>query len=77
MHPQTLAVVQTRAEGLGLEVLVQEEGSFTYGKDVCGVLVQYPATDGTISGYGVSEWSSRGGGSGVWPTDLYVLHMSH
>ena len=51
-HPQTIAVVQTRAEGLGLEAVVGDENSFDYtAKDVCGVLVQYPATDGSIIDY--------------------------
>ncbi|MEW5304032.1 MAG: hypothetical protein WDW36_006667 [Sanguina aurantia] len=76
VHPQTLAVVQTRAEGLGLEVLVQEEGSFTYGKDVCGVLVQYPATDGTISGYGPLVAAAHAANVKVCvATDLLALTM--
>jgi len=51
-HPQTIAVVQTRAEGLGLEAVVGDENSFDYtAKDVCGVLLQYPATDGSIIDY--------------------------
>lgn len=52
-HPQTIAVCQTRADGLGLEAVVVDEDKFEFGKDVCGVLVQYPATDGTISDYKV------------------------
>jgi glycine dehydrogenase len=51
-HPQTIAVCQSRAEGLGLQVEVVEESKFDYSaNDVCGVLVQYPATDGTIHNY--------------------------
>jgi glycine cleavage system pyridoxal-binding protein P len=50
-HPQTIEVCRTRAEGLGLEAVVMDEGSFVYGKDVCGVLLQYPATDGTVDDY--------------------------
>ena len=30
---------------------VVDESKFVYGKDVCGVLVQYPATDGTVDDY--------------------------
>jgi len=44
-------VCKTRAEGLGLEAIVQDEGAFTLDKDVCGLLVQYPATDGSIDSY--------------------------
>ena len=50
-HPQTIAVCQTRASGLGLEVVVSDESAFEFAKDVCGILVQYPATDGTIEDY--------------------------
>lgn len=42
---------KTRAESLGLEAVVQEEGAFTMDKDVCGLIVQYPATDGSIDSY--------------------------
>lgn len=50
-NPQTIAVCQTRADGLGLKVVVSDEADFVVDKDVCGVLVQYPATDGSIADY--------------------------
>lgn len=50
-HPQTIAVCQTRADGLGLVAEVVDESKLEYGKDVCGVLVQYPATDGSVHDY--------------------------
>jgi glycine dehydrogenase len=50
-HPQTIAVCQTRASALGLVVEVCEESEFDMKSDVCGVLVQYPATDGSIHDY--------------------------
>ncbi|KAJ9528359.1 hypothetical protein QJQ45_014338 [Haematococcus lacustris] len=50
-HPQTIAVCQTRAEGLGLETLVSDESAFVFGKDVCGMLLQYPATNGSVDDY--------------------------
>lgn len=53
-HPQTIAVCQTRAAGLGLKVEVCSEEAFAFGKEVCGALVQYPATDGTLHHYEVS-----------------------
>jgi glycine dehydrogenase len=52
-HPQTVAVCETRADGLGLKAEVMDESAFDFGKDVCGVLVQYPATDGSIHDYKV------------------------
>lgn len=52
-HPQTIAVCQTRADGLGLKVEVMDEASFPMDSDVCGVLLQYPATDGSVHDYSV------------------------
>src|SRR5215470_9101092 len=66
-HPQTIAVVQTRARPLGIEVVVGDFREFDFrvahasglrsntGKpEACstfGALVQYPATDGAIYDY--------------------------
>jgi glycine dehydrogenase len=52
-HPQTIAVCQTRADGLGLVAEVVKGDSFEFGKDVCGVLVQYPDTHGSVRDYKV------------------------
>jgi glycine dehydrogenase len=51
-HPQTIAVCQSRADGLGLKVTVVDDVSkFSFGPDVCGALVQYPTTDGALVDY--------------------------
>jgi len=50
-HPQTIAVVATRAEPLGIRVVVGDHQRFTPGPDLFGVLLQYPATDGAIYDY--------------------------
>ena len=47
-HPQTIAVVQTRAEALGIEVAVGDPWSELAGKAAFGVLVQYPGSDGAL-----------------------------
>ena len=52
-HPQTISVLQSRASGLGLTVKVGDEKSFNIDKDVSGVLLQYPATDGSVHDYKV------------------------
>jgi glycine cleavage system P protein (glycine dehydrogenase) len=55
-HPQTIAVVRTRAETMGIEVR-EFDATPSHGREpvglegVCGVLVQYPATDGRIEDY--------------------------
>ncbi|HEV7826060.1 MAG TPA: aminomethyl-transferring glycine dehydrogenase [Mycobacteriales bacterium] len=45
VHPQTLAVLRTRAKPLGLEVVV---ASALPDGDVFGVLVQYPGSSGAV-----------------------------
>ena len=47
-HPQTIAVVRTRAEALGISIVVGSHNTFTFSDQVFAALVQYPATDGTI-----------------------------
>jgi glycine dehydrogenase len=51
-HPQTIEVVKTRASALGLDVLVGNHLVFPFSQPVFGMLLQYPATDGTIYDYG-------------------------
>ena len=50
-HPQTIAVVQTRARPLGIEIKISEYSRFRFDSTVFGALVQYPATDGAIYDY--------------------------
>ena len=47
-HPQTIAVVRTRAEPLGLEVMVGDPDTELADADVFGALFQYPGTDGRV-----------------------------
>jgi glycine dehydrogenase len=50
-HPQTIAVVQTRAKPLGIEIKIGDYSGFKFDDTVFGALVQYPATDGAIYDY--------------------------
>ena len=47
-HPQTLDVVRTRAEPLGIEVIVGDERTDLAAVDCFGVLLQYPGTSGEV-----------------------------
>ncbi|MCP4038655.1 MAG: aminomethyl-transferring glycine dehydrogenase, partial [bacterium] len=48
-HPQTIGVVRTRAAGIGLTVHVGHADEIDpEGMNLCGVLLQYPTTDGAI-----------------------------
>ncbi|HEY0645833.1 MAG TPA: aminomethyl-transferring glycine dehydrogenase, partial [Nocardioides sp.] len=46
--PQTIDVVRTRAEGMGIEVVVADLTDGLPEGDVCGVLVQYPGASGRV-----------------------------
>ncbi|MCG3150103.1 MAG: Glycine dehydrogenase (decarboxylating) [Verrucomicrobiae bacterium] len=50
-HPQTIAVVQTRAEPLGVQVVIGDHRQYPLSGSVFGILLQYPATDGAIFDY--------------------------
>src|SRR5262245_41765057 len=48
-HPQTLGVVRTRAESMGLQLHVGPlEAADPDAMDLCGALLQYPTTDGRL-----------------------------
>ncbi len=51
-HPQTIAVVRTRAITLGIDLHVGKPGDIDFeGMDLFGVLVQYPNTWGEVHDY--------------------------
>ncbi len=75
-HPQTIAVVQTRAEPLGIEVIVGDHRQFQFGENVFGVLVQYPATDGAIYDFEPFLRQAHDAGAlAVVATDLLALTL--
>ncbi len=50
-HPQTIAVVKTRAHAQGVEIIVGDHENFLFTGSVFGALVQYPASEGAIHDY--------------------------
>jgi glycine dehydrogenase len=52
-HPQTIEVVRTRAAAVGLRTIVGNHHtlSFAAAPEIFAVLLQYPATDGTVHDY--------------------------
>ncbi len=50
-HPQTIAVIRTRAEALGIEVEVGDILDAEFDSSTCGVIAQYPTSDGRIIDY--------------------------
>ena len=75
-HPQTLAVVQTRAEALGLEVRVGHVSSLLATTDCFAALVQYPASTGPLQHWqdAASQAHARGALLCV-ATDLLALTL--
>ncbi len=50
-HPQTIDTVQTRAEPIGITVVVGDHRTVSFDDQIFGALIQYPATDGAIFDY--------------------------
>ncbi|MCF5827376.1 glycine dehydrogenase (aminomethyl-transferring), partial [Pseudomonas syringae] len=50
-HPQTLDVLRTRAEPLGITVVVADEADLGDVSDYFGALLQYPASNGDVFDY--------------------------
>lgn len=75
-HPQTIAVVQTRAEPLGIEVVVGACDGLVFDDTLFGVLIQYPDTNGTISDFGdFIEQAHRAKAKVVMAADLMALTL--
>jgi len=47
-HPQTIAVVQTRAKYLGAQIIIDDPMKYPFKDDLFGALFQYPSTFGEI-----------------------------
>lgn len=47
-HPQTLAVIRTRARPMDIEIVTGDPWADLESQDVFGVLVQYPGSGGTV-----------------------------
>jgi glycine dehydrogenase len=75
-HPQTIAVVQTRAEARGVRVVVAEPETFNFEPGVIGALVQYPATDGAVRDFrSLCERAHAAGALVTAATDLLALTL--
>ncbi len=76
-HPQTIAVIQTRCEPLGVEVHVGASDSIDpEGMDLFAALVQYPTTDGRIEDYSkMAERLHAAGAYLIVATDLLALAL--
>uniref|UniRef100_A0A2C9JQZ7 Glycine cleavage system P protein n=1 Tax=Biomphalaria glabrata TaxID=6526 RepID=A0A2C9JQZ7_BIOGL len=76
-HIQTISVVKTRADPLGIDVV---EGNWQdldlSNKDFCGALVQYPDTEGTVSDFSsLVQQAHKNGTLMVAATDLLAVTL--
>ncbi len=75
-HPQTIAVLQTRAEPLGVELQIGDHRDVNFDTPILGAIVQYPATDGVIYDYHqFAEQVHAAGGLFITATDLLALML--
>ena len=80
-HPQTIAVVKTRAATLGIKLVIadvaelgKQDSQLT--KELCGVLVQYPTTDGRLVDHTeLVKKAHEAGALVVFATDLLALTL--
>ena len=76
-HPQTIAVMQTRAEPMGIRLRVGPTQTLNFSNlQLAGLLLQYPATDGSVVDY--SELVTKAHAAGVlvvMATDLLALTL--
>ena len=79
LHPQTKAVVQTRAKPLGIKVIEVDAAQIArdgFGQEFFGLLVQYPDTNGEICDYAkVTEYAHDKGALVIAATDLLALTL--
>ncbi len=73
-HPQTIAVINTRARPLGFEVVVGNADTDMDGSQIFGALLQYPGSSGVVCDIGPAIARAREGGALVCvATDLLSL----
>ena len=74
--PQTVAVIQTRAAPLGIDVVVGDHRTALQNTDCFGVLLQYPALNGEIHDYAATcKLAHDGNAMVVVAADLLALTL--
>ena len=75
-HPQTIDVLKTRSEPIGVELIIKPLDEFDFTEKIFGVLIQYPSTDGKVFDFGDLCNQAHDNGSLVAvATDLMALAL--
>ena len=75
-HPQTIDVLKTRSEPIGVELIIKPLDEFDFTDKIFGVLIQYPSTDGKVFDFGDLCNQAHDNGSLVAvATDLMALAL--
>ena len=75
-HPQTIAVIATRAEPLGIKVIVGCESMFDFAEKVFAIVLQYPDTTGVIHDYApFIEKAHQAGALAIVAADILALTL--
>ena len=75
-HPQTIDIIRTRAQPLGIELIIGDHRTFNFSTTVFGVLVQYPDTTGSIHDFAqFFDQAHTAGALTVVATDLLALTL--
>ncbi len=73
-HPQTLAVLRTRAEGFGWQIVVGDPFADLDGREVFGALLHYPGSSGAVRDFRpVIGWLHERSALAIMATDLLSL----
>ena len=76
LHPQCIAVIQTRAEPLGIEVEVSDPVGWQFDTSIFGCILQYPATDGSVADHSaLCDAAHEAGAVVTMVTDLLALML--
>jgi glycine dehydrogenase len=75
LHPHVLEILHTRAEPMGLEMIVQDPLKFDFSKSIFGVIVSYPTSDGRIEDYSALTKTAHDKGA-LMIADVDLLSMT-
>ncbi|MBT6471348.1 MAG: aminomethyl-transferring glycine dehydrogenase [Candidatus Marinimicrobia bacterium] len=75
-HPQTIDVLKTRSEPLGIILKIQNHHLFNFDKSVFGAIIQYPDTEGSIEDFSqLCQIAKKNNSYICMATDLLALAL--